>query len=79
MKEYKIRENIRMAEVTFFVKEATTGEIIQQIEQLLNEYDGMERVLIDTDDGEIKIHYKENIISEEQIATALMENNYVLY
>lgn len=68
-----------MAEVTFFVKEATTDEIIQQIEQLLNEYDGMERVLIDTDDGEIKIHYESNIITEEQIATALMENNYVLH
>lgn len=41
-----------MAETTIFVKEATTDSIIQQIEQLLNQIDGVERVLIDTEDGE---------------------------
>ncbi|WP_085991547.1 heavy-metal-associated domain-containing protein [Oceanobacillus senegalensis] len=68
-----------MTEVTFFVKEATTEPEIQQIEQLLNEYDGMERVLIDTDDGELKIEFDENIITEEQIATALIEQNYLIH
>lgn len=68
-----------MAEITFFVKEATTGQVIQQIEQILNEYDGMERVLIDTEDGEIKIEFNDDIITEEQIATALMEQNYLLH
>lgn len=68
-----------MAEITFFVKEATTGQVIQQIEQILNEYDGMERVLIDTEDGEIKIEFNDDVITEEQIATALMEQNYLLH
>ncbi|MBU8792419.1 hypothetical protein NSA56_13205 [Oceanobacillus caeni] len=68
-----------MAEITLFVKEATTGQVIQQIEQILNEYDGMERVLIDTEDGEIKIEFNDDIITEEQIATALMEQNYLLH
>ncbi|KKE80389.1 hypothetical protein DTX80_13040 [Bacilli bacterium] len=68
-----------MAEITFFVKEATTGQVIQQIEQTLNEYDGMERVLIDTEDGEIKIEFNDDVITEEQIATALMEQNYLLH
>lgn len=68
-----------MAEITLFVKEATTGQVIQQIEQTLNEYDGMERVLIDTEDGEIKIEFNDDVITEEQIATALMEQNYLLH
>ena len=68
-----------MAEITFFVKEATTGQVIQQIEQILNEYDGMERVLIDTGDGELKIEFNDDIITGEQIATALMEQNYFLH
>jgi len=68
-----------MAEVTFFVEEATTGPKIQQIEDLLNDYDGMVRVLIDTDDGEIKIEFDENTITEEQIATALMDQNYNIH
>ncbi|WP_068674856.1 heavy-metal-associated domain-containing protein [Oceanobacillus sp. Castelsardo] len=68
-----------MAEITFFVKEATTGQVIQHIEHFLNEYDGMERVLIDTEDGEIKIEFNDNVITEEQIATALMEQNYLLH
>ncbi|WP_156288604.1 heavy-metal-associated domain-containing protein [Oceanobacillus salinisoli] len=68
-----------MSEVTFFVQEATTDQTIQQIEKLLNEYDGMERVLIDTDDGEIKIEFDDQIITEEQIATALMEQNYLIH
>lgn len=68
-----------MAEITFFVKEATTGQVIQQIEQILHEYDGMERVLIDTGDGELKIEFNDDIITGEQIATALMEQNYLLH
>jgi frataxin-like iron-binding protein CyaY len=68
-----------MAEITFFVKEATTGQVIQQIEQILNEYDGMERVLIDTEDGELKIEFNDDIITGEQIATALLEQNYLLH
>lgn len=45
----------------------------------MNEYDGMERVLIDTEDGEIKIEFNDDVITEEQIATALMEQNYLLH
>ncbi|MFD1849314.1 heavy-metal-associated domain-containing protein [Oceanobacillus bengalensis] len=67
-----------MAETTFFVREATTEPGIQQIEALLNQYDGMERVLIDTDDGEIKIQFDDTKITPEHIATALMEQNYLI-
>lgn len=68
-----------MGEITFFVKEATTEPHIRNIEDLLRQYDGLERVLIDTSDGEIKIEYNEEMISDEQIATALMEENYIIH
>lgn len=68
-----------MAETTIFVKEATTDSIIQQIEQLLNQIDGVERVLIDTEDGEVKIEFDMDKITEEEIASMLMEQNYLLH
>ncbi|GFZ87334.1 hypothetical protein GCM10010978_28910 [Compostibacillus humi] len=68
-----------MAETTIFVKEATTDSIIQQIEQLLNQIDGVERVLIDTEDGEVKLEFDTDKITEEEIASMLMEQNYLLH
>lgn len=68
-----------MGEITFFVKEATTEPNIRNIEELLRHYDGLERVLIDTSDGEIKIEYNDKKITDEQIATALMEENYLIH
>lgn len=68
-----------MAETTIFVKEATIDSIIQQIEQLLNQIDGVERVLIDTEDGEVKLEFDTDKITEEEIASMLMEQNYLLH
>lgn len=68
-----------MAETTIFVKEATTDSIIQQIDQLLNQIDGVERVLIDTEDGEVKLEFDMDKITEEEIASMLMEQNYLLH
>ena len=46
-------------EETIFIKQATSEKPIQAIEQCLHELNGIERVLIDTDDGEVKIEYDE--------------------
>lgn len=54
-----------IAEVTIFVD--VTGEGLQQFEQFLTQMDGIERVLADTDDGEIRIEYDESKISGSQI------------
>jgi copper chaperone CopZ len=64
-----------MAEETIFVSEATSGDQIQQIEHLLNQLDGIERVLVDTADGEVKVEFDEKKISREQIVIALKEHN----
>ena len=48
-------------EETIFIKQATSEKPIQAIEQCLHELNGIERVLIDTDDGEVKIEYDEQM------------------
>ncbi|SET67927.1 Copper chaperone CopZ [Oceanobacillus limi] len=65
-----------MDEVTLFVREATSGGSIQHIEEILNNVDGIERVLVDTDDGELKIEYNNKHVSKERIAITLQQHNY---
>lgn len=56
-----------MKTMTIFVKEATAENPIQSLEAVLAEVPEIERALVDVDDGEVKISYDENQISEEQI------------
>lgn len=65
-----------MAEVTIFVQEAVDGKPIQEIESILTQLDGMERVLIDTSDREVKLEFNEEKVTAEQIATTLREHNF---
>lgn len=65
-----------MAEATIFVNEARYELPIQQIEDVLNELDGIERVLIDTGDGEIKVEFDDKKISTERIIATLQEYDY---
>ncbi|WP_164669292.1 hypothetical protein [Virgibacillus doumboii] len=63
-----------MAEVTVFTDE--TGSELQQVEQFLIQMDGIERVLADTDDGELKIEFDENTISGRRIIGTLQNQYY---
>lgn len=65
-----------MAQGTLFIREATQHFQIQQIESILNGLNGVERVLVDTDDGEIKIQFNETIVTKQQILDALKKRNY---
>lgn len=56
-----------MKTMTIFVKEATAENPIQSLEAVMAEVPEIERALVDVDDGEVKISYDENQISEEQI------------
>lgn len=69
---------IGMTEETIFIKEATSEETIQAIEQFLHELNGVERVLIDTDDGEVKIEYDEKVISKERIMITLNQHDFTI-
>jgi copper chaperone CopZ len=64
-----------MAEETIYVSGATSGKPIQQIEQVLNQLDGIERVLVDTADGEVKVEFDEKKISRERIFITLQLHN----
>lgn len=56
-----------MRTMTIFVKEATAETPIQSLESVLAGISEIERALVDVDDGEVKISYDENRISEHQI------------
>ena len=65
-----------MAEETMVINEATSGAPIQQIERLLNQLDGIERVLVDTADGEVKVEFDDTKISRERIVLTLQQHNF---
>lgn len=67
-----------MSEQTIYIKEATSKPGIVKVEDLLNQLHGIERVLIDTDDGEVRVEFDEKAISKERILTALIESNFTI-
>lgn len=67
-----------MTEETLFIQEATSSEPIQQIEQFLHELNGVERVLIDTNDGEVKIEFDEKKVSRERIIITLRQHDFTI-
>ncbi|WP_449536472.1 heavy-metal-associated domain-containing protein [Ferdinandcohnia sp. Marseille-Q9671] len=65
-----------MGEATIYIKEVINHNEIQQIEQLINQMSGIERVLIDTNDGEVKIEFDDQKVSIEGILSTLKQHNY---
>jgi copper chaperone CopZ len=43
---------------------------------MLTEMDGIERALIDVEDGEVKIQFDETKVSEERIAITLQQHGF---
>ncbi|MFC6600931.1 heavy-metal-associated domain-containing protein [Ectobacillus funiculus] len=56
-----------MADTTIYVKEATNEQPIQTLETILIQMDGIEWTDVNMEDGEVKITYNENQVTEEQI------------
>ncbi|WP_077618449.1 hypothetical protein [Bacillus sinesaloumensis] len=65
-----------MSEATIFIKEATNEKDIQEVEYLINQLEGVERVLIDTVDGEVKVEFDDQVVSKEDILSILKDNHY---
>ena len=63
-----------MLTATIFVKEAVSDGPIQSIQSILQQTKGIERAMIDVDDGEIKIEYNPDKINL-QLITLLIEQN----
>ncbi|MFB3159995.1 hypothetical protein ABLO26_01315 [Neobacillus sp. 179-J 1A1 HS] len=60
--------------MTLFIKEATSMLPIQTLETILMQMDGVERALVDTEDGEVKITYNENQVAQEKIINRIQEH-----
>jgi copper chaperone CopZ len=63
-----------MADMTIFIKEATSEQPIQTIESLLTQMNGVERALVDVEDGEVKITYNENQVTQEKIKNRIQDH-----
>jgi copper chaperone CopZ len=63
-----------VADMTLFIKEATSMLPIQTVETILMQMDGIERALVDTEDGEVKITYNENQVAQEKIISRIQEH-----
>lgn len=56
-----------MRKMTIYVEEAKSGRPVQEIEVLLLKEPGVERVLVDVEDGEVKVELDETKIKESHI------------
>ncbi|AMQ20561.1 heavy-metal-associated domain-containing protein [Geobacillus sp. JS12] len=65
-----------MAEATFYIDGATSPQPIARIEHLLSGLDGVERSLVDTEDGEVKVQFDEKKISKERIVLTLQQHGF---
>lgn len=63
-----------MSEMTLRVKEATDRAAIQNLENALLSLDGIERALVDTEDGEVKITYNSDKISRVEVEEIIQQN-----
>lgn len=62
-----------MADTTIYVKEATNEQPIQTLESILIQMDGVEWTDVNMEDGEVKITYNENQVTEEQIINKIQQ------
>jgi len=59
---------------TIHIKEAVEEQPIQVLETILAQMNGIERALVDTDDGEVKIEYNEKQVLEEDIINLIQQH-----
>ncbi|WP_186577670.1 heavy-metal-associated domain-containing protein [Aquibacillus kalidii] len=65
-----------MRQDTFYIKEVAGNKSIQQLERILNNLNGIERVLVDTDDFEVKVQFDNKQVSKEQISQILRDYHF---
>ncbi|MEH7548639.1 MULTISPECIES: heavy-metal-associated domain-containing protein [Bacillaceae] len=63
-----------VANLTIYVKDAVNERPIQSLESILSQMDGIERALVDTEDGEVKIEYNETQVSPEKIKETVLQH-----
>ncbi|WP_026583720.1 heavy-metal-associated domain-containing protein [Bacillus sp. J33] len=63
-----------MEDITFFIKEAVSEQPIQTLETILMGMEGIERALVDIEDGEVKITFDASQIAQEQIQNRIRQH-----
>lgn len=63
-----------MEDMTIFVQEAIHEQPIQTLETILMQIDGVERALVDMNDGEVKIIYNEAMVNQEKIKLRIKQH-----
>jgi copper chaperone CopZ len=63
-----------LQEITLFIKEATKEQPIQTLETILMQMNGIDRALVDIDDGEVKIIYDETQVGHEKIKNRIQQH-----
>lgn len=65
-----------METITIFVKEATSEKPIQELEALVTAVEGVERALVDITDGEVKISFDSQQVSEKVIIDKVQQEGF---
>ncbi len=65
-----------MRKMTMYVQEAKSERPIHELEELLLKEPGVERALIDVEDGEVKVELDETKIKESQIIRLVEESGF---
>ncbi|MGO1058731.1 heavy-metal-associated domain-containing protein [Planococcus sp. FY231025] len=65
-----------METITIFVKEAISEKPIQELEAVVSTIEGVERALVDTGDGEVKITFDTKRLSKEEIFKKIREDGF---
>lgn len=65
-----------METITIFVKEATSEKPIQELEALVTAVEGVERALVDITDGEVKINFDSQQVSEKAIIEKVQQEGF---
>lgn len=65
-----------METITIFVKEATSEKPIQELEAIITAVEGVERALVDITDGEVKINYDSQQVSEKAIIEKVQQEGF---
>jgi hypothetical protein len=65
-----------MPHSTLFIKEAHGHDNIQSLEAFILGLNGIERVLVDTDDGEIKVEYNDEEIQLTEITEQIESGGF---
>jgi hypothetical protein len=69
-----MERKIKLETMTIYVKEAINEQPIQTLETILMQIDGVERALVDIEDGEVKITYNESQVAQEKIKTRIQQH-----